>query len=72
VKGKWKSIKLLGATADTGQTFFLPCEANFNRDTTIRLLDALQAEFGEKLCVVLDNASCFTAKAVKEFVADND
>jgi len=43
---------------------------NFNSDTTIRLLDALQAEFGEKLCVVLDNASYFTAKAVKEFVAE--
>ncbi|MEF8826488.1 MAG: IS630 family transposase [Halapricum sp.] len=70
VKGKWKSIKLLGATADTGEAFFLPCEVNFNSDTTIRLLDALQTEFGEKLCVVLDNASYFTAKAVKEFVAD--
>jgi transposase len=69
VTGKWKSIKLLGATADTGETFFLPCEANFNSGTTIRLLDALRAEFGEKLCVVLDNASYFTANAVKEFVA---
>jgi len=69
VTGKWKSLKLLGATADTGETFFLPCEANFNSDTTIRLLDALQTEFGKKICVVLDNASYFTAKAVKEFVA---
>jgi hypothetical protein len=70
VKGKWKSIKLLGATAETGETFFLPCEVNFNSDTTIRLLDALQTEFGEKLCAVLDNASDFTAKAVKKFVAE--
>jgi transposase len=70
VKGKWKSLKLLGATADTGETFFLPCELNFNSDTTIRLLDALQEEFGEKLCVVLDNASYFTAEAVKEFVSE--
>ena len=69
--GKWKSIKLLGATAETGETFFLPCEVNFNSDTTIRLLDALQAEFGEKICVVLDNASYFTANAVTEFVADS-
>jgi len=69
-KGEWKSIKLLGTITDTGETFFLPCEANFNSDTTIRLLDTLQAEFGEKLCVVLDNASYFTAKAVKEFVAE--
>jgi len=70
VKGKWKSIKILGATADTGETFFLPCEVNFNSDTTIRLLDALQTELGEKLCVVLDNVSYFTAKAVREFVAE--
>ncbi|SDF97505.1 IS630 family transposase, partial [Halorientalis regularis] len=51
-----------------GETFFLPCAENFNSDTTIRLLDALQTEFGEKICVVLDNASYFTANAVQEFV----
>ena len=68
--GKWKSLKLLGATAETGEAFFLPCEVNFNSDTTIRLLDALQTEFGEKLCVVLDNASYFTAHAVQEFAAE--
>ena len=70
VTGAWESIKLLGAVSDTGETFFLPCVENFNSDTTIRLLDALQTEFGEKLCVVLDNASYSTAKKVQEFVAD--
>ena len=70
VTGKWDSIKLLGAVSDSGETFFLPCEENFNSDTTIRLLDALQTEFGEKICVVLDNASYFTANAVKDFVQD--
>jgi len=70
VTGKWDSIKLLGAVSDAGETFFLPCEENFNSDTTIRLLDALQTEFGEKICVVLDNASYFTANAVQEFVED--
>jgi transposase len=70
VTGKWKSIKLLGAVGDGGETFFLPCEVNFNSDTTIRLLDALQTKFGEKICVVLDNASYFTANAVQEFVED--
>lgn len=68
--GAWDSIKLLGAVSGTGETFFLPCEENFNSDTTIRLLDALQTEFGEKICVVLDNASYFTANAVQEFVED--
>ena len=33
-------------------------------------MDALQTEFGEKLCVVLDNASYFTANAVEEFVGE--
>ena len=66
--GAWDSIKLLGAVSDTGESFFLPCEENFNSDTTIRLLDALQTEFGEKICVVLDNAPYFTADAVQEFV----
>jgi transposase InsO family protein len=70
VTGKWKSIKLFGAVSDSGETFFLPCEVNFNSDTTIRLLDALQTKFGEKICVVLDNASYFTAKKVQEFVED--
>jgi hypothetical protein len=70
VTGKWDSIKLLGAVSDAGETFFLPCEENFNSDTTIRLLDALQTEFGEKICVILDNASYFTANKVQEFVED--
>jgi len=48
VTGAWDSIKLLGAVSDSGETFFLPCAENFNSDTTIRLLDALQTEFGEK------------------------
>lgn len=55
-RGMWDSIKLLSAVSDTGETFFFPCEEDFNSDTTIRLLDALQTEFGEKLCIILDNA----------------
>ena len=70
VTGAWDSIKLLGAVSDSGETFFLPCEENFNSDTTIRLLDALQTKFGEKICVVLDNASYFTSNAVHEFVEE--
>ena len=70
VTGAWDSIKLLGAVSDTDETFLLPCEENFNSDTTIHLLDAPQTEFGEKICVVLDNVSYFTANAVQEFVED--
>lgn len=68
--GAWDSIKLLGAVSDTGETFFLPCAENFNSDTTIRLLDALRTEFGERICVVLDNASYFTANKVQELVEE--
>ena len=70
VTGAWESIKLLGAVGERGETFFLPCEENVNSDTTIRLVDALLTEFGEKICVVSDNASYFTANAVEEFVEE--
>jgi hypothetical protein len=70
VTGAWDSIKLLGAVSDSGETFFLPYAESFNSDTTIRLLDALRTEFGEKICVVLDNVSYFTANAVQDFVDD--
>ncbi len=61
------NIKLLGAVSDTDETFFLPCEENFNSDTTIRLLDALQTEFGEKICKVNGSfhEDLFTANRVK-------
>ena len=70
VTGAWDSSKLLGVVSDSGETFVLSCAENFNSDTTIRLLDALQTEFGENICVVLDNASYFTANAVQEFAED--
>lgn len=48
VTGAWDSIKLLGAVSDTDKTFFLPCAENFNSDTTVRLLDALQTRLARK------------------------
>ena len=60
----------LGCGQRQWRDVFLPCKENFTSDTTIRLLDALQTEFGENICVVLDNASYFTANAVHEFVED--
>ncbi|RRJ28798.1 hypothetical protein EIK79_14850 [Halocatena pleomorpha] len=38
--------------------------------STIRLLNAIQIEFGEKTCILSDSASYFTANAVQEFVKD--
>jgi hypothetical protein len=70
VSGARESLKLLGALTDQGETFFVECESNFNSEVTIQLLQALQQEFGEKIAVVLDHATYFTANAVKDFAAD--
>ncbi len=67
VTGKWESLKMLGGVTDEGDLFCLPCEDTFNSDLTIRWLDALQKRFGEKICVVLDNASYFRAKKVQDY-----
>lgn len=68
--GAWESVKLLGALTDHGETQFFECESNFTGEVTIHLLQALQQEFGEKIAVVLDNASYFTANAVKDFAEE--
>jgi transposase len=70
VSGAWNSVKLLGALTDQGETTFFECESNFTSEVTIHLLQALQQEFGEKIAVVLDNASYFTANAVKDFAEE--
>jgi transposase len=67
VTGKWESLKMLGGVTDEGDLFCLPCEDTFNSDLTIRWLDALQERFGEKICVVLDNASYFRANKVQDY-----
>jgi hypothetical protein len=70
VSGAWESVKLLGALTDRGETRFFDCESNFTAEVTIHLLQALQQEFGEKIAVVLDNASYFTANAVTDFAEE--
>ena len=67
MSGAWESLKLFGGVTDNGETFYLPCEDNLTSDLTIRLLDSLQTEFGEKLCVVLDNAPYFAANKIQDF-----
>jgi len=39
-------------------------------DVTVRFLRALQAEFGEHLHIVLDNARYFASNQAEEFVKD--
>lgn len=72
ISGGWKTAKLLGAVAETGETRYFRCSSNFKSEVTIHLLQALQREFGEKLVVVLDNAPYFASNAVKEFADDTE
>jgi len=64
-------INFLGGLTEDGETLFLECSGSFNKETTIRFLQALQARFGEKLLVVLDKGSYFTAKKVKQFAENS-
>ncbi len=50
---------VLGAVTDDGNSFCCWTEENLNRFHGIRLLEALQDEFGEELVVFLDQASYF-------------
>lgn len=53
----YESVRLLGAITDEGETFFTEVADSFNSDVTVQLLQAFQTEFGEKIHVVLDNAT---------------
>lgn len=68
VSASRKGLNFLGALSDDGQTQVLECNGSFTGEVTVQFLQALQAEFGEKLVVFLDQASYFTAKKVKRFV----
>lgn len=63
-------INLLGALTEDGETMFLECNGSFTKEVTVQFLQALQARFGEKLVVVLDKGTYFTANKVKEFVEE--
>jgi len=70
VSASREGVNLLGAVTETGETSVLECGGSFTGEVTIRFLEHLQAQFGEKLVVLLDKATYFTATAVKDFVAD--
>lgn len=63
-------INFLGALTEAGETLFLECNGSFTKEVTVQFLQVLQAEIGEKLVVLLDRGSYFTAKKVKRFVED--
>lgn len=64
-------INFLGALTERGETLFLECNGSFTKEVTIQFLQVLQAKFGEKLVVVLDKGSYFTANKVKQFAKDS-
>ena len=49
-----EGMNLLGAVTEDGETSVLGCGGSFTGKVTIRFLEHLQAEFGEKLVVLLD------------------
>lgn len=65
-------MKLLGAVSDEREFFATEVNDRFTSDVTIRFLRALQDEFGEKIHVLLDNASYFKSKQVRKFVEETE
>ena len=61
-----KGVHLLGSVTEYGDTTVLECGGSFTGKVTIPFLKHLQAEFGEKLVVLLDQATYFTTEAVKD------
>jgi transposase len=72
----WKhakqGVKLLGAVTDDCEFFATEVADRFTSDVTIRFLRALQDEFGKKIHVLLDNASYFKSKKVREFIDNTE
>ena len=57
---------MLGAVSDDGDCFIAITLNQFNAEVAKYFLRAIRHEFGEKLAVVLDNASYFIAKTLKK------
>ena len=60
---------MLGAVTDDGERFIALTPNRFNAEVAKHFLRAIQHEFGEKLAIVLDNASYFIAKTLKKQAA---
>lgn len=65
-------VTVLGAVTHDGRSFYCWTDENLSADHSVRLLSALEAEFGEKLIVLIDRASYFYAKDVWEFVSGEE
>lgn len=62
-------MTVLGTVTDDGDSFYCWTEDSLTRHHAIRLLDALQEEFGEELVVFLDRAGHFYSRDVWEYVS---
>lgn len=62
-------VTTLGAITHDGESLYLSTEEYLTASHGIRLLEALKREFGEKLIVLLDQASYFYAKDLWEHVS---
>ena len=69
VSGVREKVNMLGAVTDDGERFVAHTPDQFNAEVAKHFLRAIQQEFGEKLAVVLDNASYFIAKTLKKQAA---
>lgn len=62
-------MNMLGAVTDDGDRFVALTPDRFNAEVAKHFLRAVRQEFGEKLVIVLDNASYFIAKTLKKQAA---
>ena len=62
-------MTVLGAVTHDGRSYYCWTEENLTADHGIRLLAGLEAEFGEKLIVLIDRAGYFYARDLWEFVS---
>jgi len=65
-----KGVKLLWTVSDEQEFFATEVVDRFTSDVMIRFLRALQDEFGEKIHVLLDNASYFKSQQVHDFLEE--
>jgi hypothetical protein len=71
VSSSRKKVTVLGAVTHESDSLYFWTEETLTAAHGIRLLQALVAEFGEKLVVLLDQAPYFYAKDLWEFVSGN-
>jgi len=67
VSASREGLNFLGGLTDNGETLLLECVGSFIKEATVQFLQAVQANSEEKLRVVLDKGSYFTAKKVTQF-----